>query len=564
VTPAEPKGSPAAGARPVPELLVRSALPGWPVPAVLVDAQGTVSGANEAASHLLGAEAGKLVGKPLPDSAPGAGGAGTQPVEKVLLPLEGGATLVLLRGSGWEEERRRLQQEVDKLAILVEVSHFLHSSTDLDMVLRVILTGATSGKALGFNRAFLLLVNDTKRVLEGKMGVGPPDPSEAHRVWSELEKLSLRDVLVKAATSLPRDPAIQALVERLTVPLDRKDHLLVQALHGREVLLCDGSTPRCREIQTILGSPAFAVAPIFTPTRRIGVLLADNAITWAGIRPQDLETLAFFALRAAIAIEKAALVEELRAKVLELEETRALVIRHQRLLLESERFRALGEMSARVAHEIRNPLVAIGGFTGRLLRRKGAGDPDLLDLRIILEETQRLERILEQLLDYARPRYPVKLAATSVPALLDSTASIVTELLKQQGIALKVEVGEGLPDVAADRDRLRQLLLDLIRNAQDEMPGGGAITLRATAHGENGVEIEVLDTGPGIRAGDEERIFEPFYTTKPGGSGLGLAVARRIAEEHGAGLEATAGPGGRFVLHLPAWRGEARDKEANP
>lgn len=207
-----------------------------------------------------------------------------------------------------------------------------------------------------------------------------------------------------------------------------------------------------------------------------------------------------------------------------------------------------------MAHEIGTPLAAIMGFSG-ILSEELSGDSEKSDyLRRITDESRRIDRIVRGLLDYARPR-GIEAEDVEVAGLLDK----VVELLGAQGVLknlqVSVRVEPGLPAVHADPYQLEQLLINLVMNARDAMPGGGALSLTGSKRGGE-VAIEVADTGHGIAPEHLHLIFDPFFTTKePGkGTGLGLAIAARIAESCGGKLtaESELGKGSRFTLTLPA------------
>jgi two-component system sensor histidine kinase HydH len=230
-----------------------------------------------------------------------------------------------------------------------------------------------------------------------------------------------------------------------------------------------------------------------------------------------------------------------------------------------ERLAALGGMAAVLAHEIRNPLGAIKGLA-QFLGEKQAGDATQAEMtRTIAGEATRLERLVNDLLTYARPRppdrHPLDLGATlrEVEALAQAPAEAA-------GVKVRVEAAEGLPPVLADRDQVQQLFGNLALNAIQAMPAGGTLTLsvRATGAGGgdaaqesagpmDGVTIRVEDTGSGIPAEDLPRVFEPFYTTRSKGTGLGLAICRQIVEAHGGIIRvARTGPEGTvFEVRLP-------------
>src|SRR5205807_8689423 len=218
-------------------------------------------------------------------------------------------------------------------------------------------------------------------------------------------------------------------------------------------------------------------------------------------------------------------------------------------LLRSERLAAIGRIAAQITHEIRNPLSSISLNAEEL----GERAPQARELcEAIVREVDRLTAITEEYLRFARLPKPQMQRADlndTVRDLLD----FVRPELQAAGVSLELSLSPELPRVHADVAQLRQLLLNLIRNAREAMPGGGRLRV-ATRGGEGAVEIEVRDTGPGIDPARLQRIFDPFFTTKERGTGLGLAMAQEIAQEHGGQLtcESTAGAGTAFTLRLPA------------
>jgi signal transduction histidine kinase len=209
----------------------------------------------------------------------------------------------------------------------------------------------------------------------------------------------------------------------------------------------------------------------------------------------------------------------------DLTETRAL----QEQVLKSERLAALGQLVAEVSHEIKNPLVMIGGYARQLLR--SVQDPKgLSKLQIIVDEVRRLETLIGELRDLYRPK-AFNLESIDMAGLLKEVRDLIQEEARNKQIEVVLDIPPVLLLVEGDRDKLKQVILNLSRNGMEAMDRGGKLTVRAQCLEEQ-VEITVSDEGPGIPEPELDKVFVPFYTTKKQGTGLGLSVSKRIIEEH--------------------------------
>jgi signal transduction histidine kinase len=231
----------------------------------------------------------------------------------------------------------------------------------------------------------------------------------------------------------------------------------------------------------------------------------------------------------------------------------------QEALRRKDRLAAMGELASTVAHEVRNPLNAIGMSVQRLrkefLDAAPTGNPeDLAEQRDLLDvlgsETQRIDRIVQQFLEYARPPRLVP-RRVDLSALLTSLASSVTAMAAARGVSVTTDV-DGAGEAVLDGDQFRQAVGNLIRNAIDASPAGGAVTVRAS-RGSGGHVVVVEDHGIGIAADHLPRIFDLYFTTKADGTGVGLAVTHQIIEAHGGSIEVDTAPGRgtRMIVHLP-------------
>jgi signal transduction histidine kinase len=258
------------------------------------------------------------------------------------------------------------------------------------------------------------------------------------------------------------------------------------------------------------------------------------------------------------------------ASLLEVADRCALVIENSKLyqqMKEKDRLAALGEMSAGLAHEIRNPLAAIKGAIQYLDPKKlPAEDREFLE--IMVEEVNRLNGVVTQFLDYSRPLKP-SMAPTDVNEVLEKTFKLL-EPEVPGGVRLEVELAEWVPRVQADAEQLKQVFLNLALNAFQAMPKGGRLSVstrvardelafwREGARRADVVEVRFRDTGPGVPEEARDSIFVPFYTTKENGTGLGLAICQRLVKAHQGSIVVRSAPGegAEFLVSLPGLREE--------
>jgi hypothetical protein len=290
--------------------------------------------------------------------------------------------------------------------------------------------------------------------------------------------------------------------------------------------------------------------------RAIGALLADNVITGREIHPDDLEMLQLLAATASIAIDNSRLYAELARRLALLETARAEARRSQQAVMRAERLSAIGEMAATVAHDIRNPLVAIGGFA-RALRSHPASDESAREyLNIILDEVTRLERIVTKVLDSARPA-PTVAQPVQINLIVEEAVKLLEGELAKANVKVVMRLDSGLPAIPADSDRILQMVLNLMRNAVQAMPVSGTLSILTLPAGV-WVEMRFTDSGHGIAPEIRDRIFSPFFTTKSAGSGLGLTIVNQVDREHGGvlDLQSTVGAGSTFTVKLPLKKNE--------
>jgi two-component system sensor histidine kinase HydH len=231
----------------------------------------------------------------------------------------------------------------------------------------------------------------------------------------------------------------------------------------------------------------------------------------------------------------------------------------------TERLISLGELSARVAHEIRNPLTGVRTTVQFVTSKLRAGDSRRDDLQDVLKELDRIEQIITDLLLFARPQAG-KPATTDMHEVVLKALDNLGRRLQDSGVEVEPDFDEGLPPVVVDPDMAHQVVLNLVINAIQAMPQGGTLRistgLRRTRSTKAYVDVIVADSGPGIPDDVKEKIFDPFFTTRSMGTGLGLSISLQIAREHGGNLTArNLTQGAAFKFSLPALPSAAEPEE---
>ena len=288
-------------------------------------------------------------------------------------------------------------------------------------------------------------------------------------------------------------------------------------------------------------------AVMFVPVKRLkanSVLFAGRGPKEPPFREADLETFLILSNQAAIALENARLYAELREYVKQVEES-------QQALLQAEKMATAGRLSVSIAHEVNNPLQAVQNCLHLAGREDLSEEQRSEYFELAKTELERLMTTVQTMLNLYRPG-AVSPDKVDFGKMLRYVLNLMAKQLEKQHIQVQLDVPESLPKVIAVDSQIQQVLINLILNSFDAMPDGGKLQVNARA-AQNGVEILIKDNGPGIAEDLVPQIFEPFYSTKDGGTGLGLTVSYNIITAHGGILElaSNTGPGACFRIYLP-------------
>jgi signal transduction histidine kinase len=429
-------------------------------------------------------------------------------------------------------ERVLFQKRVDYRETLVRSSREMVSIVDLENLSNSLVK--TVSRALGTETASLYLLDEAKGVYNLRASVG-----------REKERYP-KTLLIR------RDPLIQRLLGSQEGIVKEELEMAQDKLSGLQV------AEKMSELE------AEVSVPITSKEKLIGILNLGHKQEKDIYSSEDLELLSTLANQAAIAIENARLYENLKQS--------------QDTLRRADRLSSLGLLTAGLAHEIRNPLVAIRTFTQLLPERYDDADFREGFQGLALKEVDRICGLINDLLSFARPSRP-NVAEESMNEVVDGIARILETEAKEKAVEIKRDFALNLPRVWIDREQMKQVFMNLILNAIQAMGEGGSIFIATRlasrndpGHAGQFVQVEVRDTGVGIPPENLDHIFDPFFTSKEEGSGLGLSISHQIVQEHGGyvTVESKVGSGTTFFINLPVGKpirrlsnGHAHANQAN-
>ncbi len=431
-----------------------------------------------------------------------------------------------------ESLAERNERMVRNLTALQEISRALLTSVQTDRLLEILLQGLIHPQGLGFDRALVLLVDEASQTLQGVKGAQRPQEGPVPPL-SEALLQPLTDGLPVGDWKIPLRPDCGSLA--LAVLQMRPFHL-----HQRE-------SAAIVPIAGQFDAQEFFIAPLVVKGRATGVILVDNQASSRPLEPEPLHVLQMLTTQAALVLENARLYSTIEANNREL-----MLIRER--MLESDRLAALSSLASGMAHEIRNPLVSIGGFARRIAKLVDKDSPLKGYVEVIQEEVSRLEKLLREILDFTGENLSY-FGDHELNDLIEDTLMLVQRDLEAHNIKVVKELAH-LPRLHCDDRQIKQVFYNLFQNARQAMAHGGTLSIRTyPVEKEDGLyaAVAVSDTGGGIPLDVLHNIFNPFFSTKDYGTGLGLSIAQRIVSRHYGQIEVKneLGKGVTFVVTLP-------------
>jgi two-component system NtrC family sensor kinase len=397
--------------------------------------------------------------------------------------------------------------------VLEEFSRRLVTIMDLNRLLHML--ADTVEKSMSVVRISIFLHNPEKEIFRWALARGFPEKETT-------------DISFKSG-----DPIIRGIHEK-------KEAILRPELEGKQ------RSPDEEEVlKMMVRFQAEVCLPLIYMDRLIGFINLGHKFEEQMYYREDLDLLNTLANQLAIAIENANLYENLK--------------RSQNIMRRADRLASLGTLISSLAHEIRNPLVSIKTFTQLLPERMEDEEFRNYFLKVASGEIDRLTTLINELLGFARPSEP-NLQGENVNTIIEKIEFLIVTEARKKNITITKDFMANLPGVNVDAEQIKQVLLNILLNAVQAIPGDGNIWIETRVvqvpreeTTERFVQVEVRDSGMGISKENLERVFDPFFSTRPDGSGLGLAISYQIIHEHGGfiDLESEVGKGTSFRVHLP-------------
>ncbi len=428
-----------------------------------------------------------------------------------------------------------------ELTLLSIIAQSFYQPFSLKDNLLVILTALTSGSGVGFNRAMLFIREGDR--LRGEMWLGPKSPEEAGFIWEILSTPGIGYVeIIEHNRSLLQESqdTLSRRIRGLSYSPEGKDcPLPAHAACLKEIILVRDAFNEPlldRKFLEIIQAEEFLCVPLLAQDEVMGEIILDNAFTKAPITVADIKLAGLCGLIAGNYIYATLL--------------------HKRLL-EMEKMAAMGEMAMFVTHQLRNPLVMIGGFTDQLLSPGLTEDKKERNLRIIRDEVRRLEDIVFQMGRFLKIRM-------KEPVYFDVSQAIESVIqspeVQAKGVdrRITVNIDRTRGQIFCDPTAFGEMLRNLLDNAFDATSPGDSIRVRGYRKNDQWFIISVRDSGQGISNPDKEQLFKPFFTTKENGMGLGLPYIKHAMDACGGKIEVQSrlGRGAQFKLFFKFQEGE--------
>ncbi|HPX61370.1 MAG TPA: ATP-binding protein [Deltaproteobacteria bacterium] len=438
---------------------------------------------------------------------------------------------------------------IEELTLLYQLSNTLLSTIRLNKLTHLILTALTNHANPLFERAMLFLYNDKTGTLQGMLGVTTDPDNGLFQIGNGDSPLARRWDILGSVIDKQRTSPLSQRVRHIRISTEDRCPLIKRVVIDRQATIveqdADSSPTICQSLNE-LGATAYVAIPLLSEDKLTGVVVVDNPNSRRPIQSARINFLTLFARQAGMAIENSMIYNRMEDAHFNLRDAKE-------RLMHGERLAAIGEMAANLVHELKHPLVTIGGFAGRLVKTLPEGTRERQYAETIIDESVHLENMLSDILAFSR-KPTICYSICDMAEIINSSLESSAPLHDEHAIRVIRNIDDAPAYVLGDAYQLKQAFLNLVINATEAMPNGG--TLEITAYRspvkEGMLIVSIEDTGGGIPLEMQSKLFSPFFTTKHRGTGLGLPIVNRIIQNHNGTITATnSSHGAVFTVSLP-------------
>lgn len=436
--------------------------------------------------------------------------------------------------------------KLKELLILNRLGSLHLSKIRLNRLTSIILEALTSNAPLFFDRAMLFLLNERTEVLQGMLGVARGGGAVEKTETAEGQGYSLDHEQPEES-----DSPLNKELRSYRIELKKGRGSFYRTVTEKKIIVqksLQNADLEAPELFSRLKIGSCAFIPLVWKSGVFGVVVVDNPLSAKKISRNDLKFLQLFSNHAGIAIENLMLYNSLEDANRKLQET-------QEQLVHGERLATIGEMAASIAHELKGPMIAIGGFARRLAKNIPPDSIAAGYVSTIIEEELRLETMLDEVLLFSK-KTTICYDRCSAIDIVEHSLAILSHTFEKNRVTLTKSFPRKALILYADCQQLKQVFINLFQNALDVMPEGGNLRvaiLSSRLANKSAVAIKIADTGGGIPDSRLNNLFTPFFTTKTSGTGLGLPIANRIISNHNGKIKVRnhSGGGAEFTVILP-------------
>ncbi len=457
------------------------------------------------------------------------------------------------------KDTNRLEYGIE---LLDTICRGLQTTLSVDKIIHIILTGLTAGASLGFSRAAIFFLGEDGVLKEGR-GIGPYDRDEAGKIWVQLNNLDveLKEMFENSHRQTLESQRFPVEIRSITIDTSNldPDSPLKRVIAGdkEELIVLKGderfSLPR--EFHNFAKyASEIVVGPIKISGKISAIVFADNAFHYRNITQETLNFLSIILNQAGLALSNAFAYEHIKQNLNQVQQLNEKLRQVREELLNSERLAATGKIATYLAHELRNPLATMAGFAQQILqickeRHSDASDAIIIrNTRIIINEIRRLELVMNNILRFSI-KQPTKKQQVNLYNLVSELMEVLSINIEDSRVNLSIQIPENIT-VYADKVQLSEVFYNLVHNSLESISPGGLIIIKA-GETDQDVWVDISDNGCGIPQDTLNKLFQPFFTTKARGVGLGLHIVKTIVEQnHGGKINIVSEPDRGTTIHF--------------